>query len=469
MATMQRLPSSTDDAGFAGLMTGAGGGHRSPAAPAAVARTQNGNRLVSQRKHLAADSHPAHRCHRTKLQACMARHSSSIGSVEVPSRDLHDAADLDPGSWQATHCPDGEPLGEGGWGIVRPVRHLASGDRRALKQPIRDNDDELAARFKREIEVQRKLEHPHIMPVLGYDSGHRWFTMPLAGRTLQGAAPSMSHEELARLVIHAASGLREAHKYGYIHRDVKPSNILELSHENLHSPFWVVGDFGIVRRPEHQVTELKTRRALGTEGYIAPESLLGKHGRVTHLADIYSLGRTIAWATTGVRPEGISPLEAQWPWTKLVAEMTSFAPERRPSSMLEVIAGVEEIIATVRAWRAKNWGKPPTSDLVVSPRDEQLLAQVFDLAQDPDLEHDDIVVTQSMLHRRFANQATVRIGLRRLVQIGYLAPGWHMEEHGRERAYTPTAVAWDWATKNQDRIAGMLATPERTKGSDLPF
>jgi hypothetical protein len=198
MATMQRLPFITGDAGFAGLMTGAGGGHRSPTAPAAVARTQNGNSLVLRRKHLAADSRPAHRCHRTKLQACMARHSSSIGSVEVPSKGLHDAADLDPGSWQATHCPDGEPLGEGGWGIVRPVRHLASGDRRALKQPIRDNDDELAARFKREIEVQRKLEHPHIMPILGYDSGHRWFTMPLAGRTLQSAGPSNPQRLRAR-------------------------------------------------------------------------------------------------------------------------------------------------------------------------------------------------------------------------------------------------------------------------------
>lgn len=397
----------------------------------------------------------------------MARHSSSVGSVEVPSRDPHDPADLDPGCWHATHCSDGEPLGEGGWGIVRPVRHLASGDRRALKQPIRDNDEELAARFKREIEVQRKLKHPHIMPILGHDSDHRWFTMPLAGRTLQSAAPSMSPEELARLVIHAASGLREAHKYGYIHRDVKPSNILELSHESLHSPFWVVGDFGIVRRPEHEVTELKTRRALGTEGYIAPESLLGKHGKVTHLSDIYSLGRTIAWATTGVRPEGLFPLDAPWPWTQLVAGMTSFTPERRPSSMLEVIAGVEEIIATVRAWRVKNWGKIAPAAQPVSPSDEQLLAQVFDLAQDPDHEHEDIVVTQSMLHGRFSNQATVRIGLRRLVQIGYLAPGWHAEQHGRERAYTPTAVAWDWATKNQERIASILASSVPAASNDI--
>jgi len=149
--------------------------------------------------------------------------------------------------------------------------------------------------------------------------------------------------------------------------------------------------------------------------------------------------------------------------------MTSFTPEGRPGSMLEVIAGVEEIIATLRAWRVKNWGKTATSDLLLSPRDEQLLAHVFDLAQDPDQEHEDIIVTQGMLHRRFSNQATVRIGLRRLVQIGYLAPGWHAEPHGRERAYTPTAVAWDWATKNQERIASMLATPAQARGDEIPF
>ncbi|HEU4728564.1 MAG TPA: serine/threonine-protein kinase [Kofleriaceae bacterium] len=399
----------------------------------------------------------------------MVRHSSSVGSVEVPSKSPHDDDDLDPGRWEATHYADGEPLGEGGWGIVRPVRHLASGERRALKQPLR-LDDEVCARFKREIEVQRKLRHPHVMPVLGHDLDHRWFTMPLADRTLQSAAPGMCHEELARTVIHAASGLREAHKLGYIHRDVKPSNILELSRNDLHSPYWVVGDFGIVRRPDHEITELKTRRALGTEGYMAPEALLGKHAKVTHLADVYSLGRTIAWATTGIRPEGLSPLEAAWPWTELVARMTAERPADRPSGMLEVIAGVEEIIAVLRASRARQWGKaagaaammasmaaPLAAPLAsLTARDELLLAHVFELAS-PVHDHDDLRITQGMRSCRLANQAVVRIGLRRLIQLGYLAPAWLGGESGRERAYAPTQQAWDWATSNHDRIAGLLA------------
>lgn len=255
----------------------------------------------------------------------MGRSSSGIGSVLVASKDPDAIALWEQEGWQALYMPDGDTLGEGGWGVVRPVRHVASGERRALKHPLHDNE-EARARFKREIEVQSKIHHRHVMPVLDHDDRFSWFTMPLALRTLETGAPEMLNDELATVVAHAARGLKAAHDNEYVHRDVKPSNILEVGRGNDDSPIWVVGDFGVVRRPANEATNLKTKHALGTEGFMAPEVVLGKHGNITLLADVYSLGRTIAWATTGVRPEGLAPLEARWPWATLVARMTAFDP-----------------------------------------------------------------------------------------------------------------------------------------------
>jgi serine/threonine protein kinase len=403
----------------------------------------------------------------------MGRSSSGIGSVVVASKDPDAIKPWEQEGWQRLYVPDGDTLGEGGWGVVRPVLHIASGERRALKHPLHD-DKEARARFKREIEVQSKIQHRHVMPVLDHDEeDFSWFTMPLAQRTLETGAPEMLNDELATVVIHAARGLKAAHDNGYVHRDVKPSNILEVGRGNDDSPIWVVGDFGVVRRPANEVTNLKTKHALGTAGFMAPEVVLGKHGNVSLLADVYSLGRTVAWATTGVRPEGLTPLEARWPWATLVAKMTAFAPDQRPNDMAEVIDAVADIVKILRSQRAKNWGKT-SAPLALSASEESILAAVFDLAWEPE-DGDEIVVAWNSLNSQFATTATLRIGLRRLVQLGFLKSGLRssVEHDERVRSYSPTSLAWDWATKNESRISLILKPPSRPvpvgPDDDIPF
>lgn len=395
----------------------------------------------------------------------MSRSSSGVGSVPVPSKDLDARVPWDAEGWRAEHVEEGEPLGEGGWGIVRRVRHLASGELRALKEPTRDHH-EVCARFKREIEVQSKVKHRHVMPVLDCGDDFDWFTMPLAERTLHTAAPELWNDDLAIVVMHIARGLKAAHNEGYVHRDVKPSNILERSRGNLDRPDWVIGDFGVVRRPDGETTNLKTRHIVGTDGFIAPEAALGEHGRVTLLADIYSLGRTIAWAATGKMPERLVPLEARWPWRTLVAQMTEFDPGRRPQDMDDVIAGVESVMKAVYEQRARSWGKPQPAAL--STNEEALLASVFDDAWDPDDEKGEIMVGVDKLSRKWPTKATLRIGLRRLVQLGYLKEGWYSGQHEQVRSYSPTPLAWEWATKNEGRIAEILKPPPAAD-DDIPF
>jgi serine/threonine protein kinase len=381
------------------------------------------------------------------------------GSVPVPSKDPGAVLPWEREGWEAAYERDGDPLGEGGWGIVRPVVHRGSGERCALKHPSRE-DAEVRARFKREIEVQRKVQHRHVMPILEHDPEHRWFTMPLMDGTLLAAARGMLDEEVARVVLQIASGLGAAHDLGYVHRDVKPSNIFWRSRGRLEPADWIIGDFGVVRRPEGESTSLRTRTAMGTLGFMAPEAVLGEFGRVSLLADVYSLGRTLAWMTTGIRPEGIVPLEARAPWTELAARMTEFEPARRPAGMADVIAGVEAVLAALRRERAQAWGQPVTPSTALAPAEEIVLATVFDLAREPDEEGGEIRVGWHDLSRELSsNRANLRIWLRRLVDLGYLRTGWHAAGKERMRIFTPTELAWEWAKQNEPRVSAILMPP----------
>jgi serine/threonine protein kinase len=393
--------------------------------------------------------------------------SSDGGSVPVPSKDPDAVLPWERAGWEATHAPDGDPLGEGGWGVVRPVVHRASGERRALKHPVRE-DAEVRARFRREIEVQRKVPHRHVMPILEHDPDHRWFTMPLLDGTLLAAARGMLDEEIARVVLQIARGLGAAHAQGYVHRDVKPSNIFRRARAEEPAD-WVIGDFGVVRRPEHESTSLRTRSAVGTEGFMAPEALLGEHGRVTPLADVYSLGRTLAWMTTGLRPEGLIPLPARPPWTELAARMTEFEPARRPRDMAEVIADIEGVLGGLREERGKDWGRPAGPADALAPSEEVLLATVFDLAREPADEDGEIAITWDHLSRELSsNRANLRIWLRRLVDLGYLRSGWSAGAAERVRIYVPTELAWDWAKQHEQRISAILVPPDPPEPAEAP-
>jgi serine/threonine protein kinase len=390
----------------------------------------------------------------TRYPRAVSTSSSGLGSVPVPSRDP-DARDPDElawarDSWQASYRADG-PAREGGFGAVIPVTHLASGERRALKHPLHATDEALA-RFKREIEVQRKLDHPNIMPIVDVDPAFEWFVMPWGSRSFHEAARGMSDDELAAVFIAAALGLHTAHRAGYVHRDVKPSNLIDLTDDHEH-PQWVVSDFGIVRRPPGQTTNLKTTRALGTDGFMAPEVALGgRSAKITPRADLYSLGRMIAWATTGLYPLRFDPLMARGRWAALADRMTAFEPEDRPDNMLEIVAGIRAVQAGQRAERFAAWGQRAPAPL--TPHEEALLAIVFEEASEPDSAGDEIELAYDHLKRQRPadRQGQLRISLKRLVELGFLSQGWSRDRDKRVRTYSPTDLAWTWAKANAARI-----------------
>ena len=124
--------------------------------------------------------------------------------------------------------------------------------------------------------------------VLEYVAGEN--LKQLVGR--QGPLPV---ERALELTIEIAGGLAFAHQKGFVHRDVKPQNVLLNGKGEAK-----VTDFGIARPLEAQEGETQTGTVLGTCDYISPEQAQGR--RVDERTDIYSLGIVLYELLTGQVP-----------------------------------------------------------------------------------------------------------------------------------------------------------------------
>lgn len=183
-------------------------------------------------------------------------------------------------------------------------------------------DPELAAslsaeRFKREIALAARLQHPHIVPLLhaGDVAGTLYYSMPFVEgeslRELMARERPLSIERIEQILVEVAGALDFAHQQGVVHRDIKPENVM-LFHGQA-----VVLDFGIAKAVSdatHTGAAATTAprltlqgTSLGTPTYIAPEQAAGDPG-LDHRADIYSVGCVAYEMLTGHPPfRGKSP------------------------------------------------------------------------------------------------------------------------------------------------------------------
>ncbi len=182
-------------------------------------------------------------------------------------------------------------IGRGGMATVylaHDIRH----DRQVALKFIHAEvaDAQATERFRREIALLARLQHPHILPL--YDSGEwdgaLFYVMPyIAGESLRGRIKREGRlpvDEAIRLAREVADALAYAHAHDVIHRDIKPENIL------LSEGHALVGDFGIA----HAVSRAGGRRltdagfAIGTISYMSPEQ--GSADPIDARSDLYSLG-----------------------------------------------------------------------------------------------------------------------------------------------------------------------------------
>jgi tetratricopeptide (TPR) repeat protein len=166
-------------------------------------------------------------------------------------------------------------------------------------------------RFKREILLAARMQHPHIVPVLtsGDAGGLPWFTMPyVEGESLRarlGRGP-LSTSEAVSVLRDVARALAFAHARGVVHRDIKPDNVL------LSEGSATVTDFGIAKaisaaRSGGGATLTMAGTSIGTPAYMAPEQAAGDPN-ADHRADIYAFGCMAYEVLTGRPPfHGQSP------------------------------------------------------------------------------------------------------------------------------------------------------------------
>jgi Tol biopolymer transport system component len=149
-------------------------------------------------------------------------------------------------------------------------------------------------RFRREIHLAARLQHPHILSVhdSGEAAGQLWFTMPYVEgeslRTRLTREGQLPIEAALRITREAAQALQYAHDHGVIHRDIKPENLLLTT-----DGATLVADFGIARAlgepgsGEERLTA--TGLSLGTPRYMSPEQASADRA-VDARTDVYSLG-----------------------------------------------------------------------------------------------------------------------------------------------------------------------------------
>ena len=158
------------------------------------------------------------------------------------------------------------------------------------------------ARFKREIKLIAKLEHPAIVPVYdvgGEDNHQPFFVMRyMSGGSLSDMIKrgKFSLRDAAVVIERLAAALDHAHSQGIIHRDIKPDNVL---FDTSNNPY--LSDFGVAKFTESLVSSTN-QEVIGTPAYISPEQALGED--VDHRADVYGLGAMLYEMLTGERPFG---------------------------------------------------------------------------------------------------------------------------------------------------------------------
>ena len=200
-------------------------------------------------------------------------------------------------------------------------------------------------RFRREIMLAAKLQHPHIVPVLaaGELGELPYFVMPfIEGESLRFRIQRgpLSVRETVGIMRDVARALAFAHRIGIVHRDIKPDNIL------LSAGSAVVTDFGVAKAltdartlqtPGRGSTMTAAGVSLGTPQYMAPEQAAADP-HTDHRADIYALG-IVGYEMLA----GVPPFHGRSPHELLRAQLTE-PPQPLSSRRYDVPVALSQLI-----------------------------------------------------------------------------------------------------------------------------
>ncbi|MEM9533192.1 MAG: protein kinase [Pseudomonadota bacterium] len=148
-------------------------------------------------------------------------------------------------------------------------------------------DETYCQRFLKEGRIAAQLNHLNLLTVydIGVHDNHYYMASEyLPGGTARDRmVEGMSEADIVHIITDISQGLQFAHSKGFVHRDVKPGNLLFRANGDC-----VLGDFGIAKAVDSNTGATKLGTSIGTPHYMSPEQAKGE--KVDHRTDLYSLG-----------------------------------------------------------------------------------------------------------------------------------------------------------------------------------
>ncbi len=214
------------------------------------------------------------------------------------------------------------PIGEGGMASVFLAVQESLDREVALKvmAPALAANSEFTERFLKEGRITAKLQHQNLVTV--YDIGTHAGVYYLAAEYIPGGTlkeriteGGLSVGEILDIMVEMARGLDFAHQKGFVHRDVKPGNILFRKDGSV-----VLADFGIAKAMDNSSSSTVAGASIGTPDYMSPEQARAEP--VDGRSDLYSLGTVLYEMLMGA-----PPYQAADPFTVALMHVTQPIPQ----------------------------------------------------------------------------------------------------------------------------------------------
>jgi len=249
------------------------------------------------------------------------------------------------------------PLGRGGMGVVYLASRVADGTHVAIKiiRPACVPSDDEVQRFLREAQILCTLRHPNIVPFhqLGRLEQLLYIVMDFvagsdARQMVQRHGP-LAIGRAVRIVCQALDALQHAHQKGYVHRDVKPANLLVSGHEP--AEVCRLADFGLARVYfESRMSGLTLLGKMGgTLPFMAPEQITDFRN-VGPAADQYGAAATLYYLCTGHHIHPVDPNRDERQIINILLSEPVPIEQRRA----DIPAGLAGIIHTALAKRPQD-------------------------------------------------------------------------------------------------------------------
>ncbi len=298
--------------------------------------------------------------------------------------------ELEPGSQVDRYVVE-KLLGRGGMASVWRVRREDLGVRFALKV-LEAPGRTVSERLLEEGRIQATLRHPNVVSVVDVLSlGDRPALVLeyVDGPTLEALlrAHRLGKEQIDDVAKGILRGVRAAHRAGFVHRDLKPGNVLMARSDDGFVP--KIADFGlakIVRGDGFSGSKTRTGLMMGTPAYMAPEQFRNARD-VDERADVYSVGVLLYEICTGRAPYAADDLVELLDRMRSrdyppVAELAPDLPARMGEAVSKAMepdlgARLKDVQAVYEVWtgRGDKAAGPWTQDLLTS-FDEEAEAEV---------------------------------------------------------------------------------------------